>query len=376
MRLTATPPHSFYSRTAYTSVTRYQSALTIASFPCTGLTKERHTMSFQIPDKPVNEPCFPHPHPSTPSLASNASLSQVLITAALDWYVLEAPVTYAPADVRAQAALEVEEVKVLYRSDTLQPLGVVPATLHATQPDTVIEFFRSLAEFYQFPLTSAGSLHGGRLIWGLLQVGDQIALGADRHCCPHIILSHRFNSAAISAFSSICMLDIPMTVLGAAVPEATTRVHASREFLKPADLMNIGGCVGAALQLAHSLCALSTIPYQPSHRATASIFSDFDAEPDPDSGANRDADSVTDPFFPPTSTAVSETLRPMPTFVAFQRHIAQIRNPTLLDALLLHAQLIDDAYHAPPAALLHYTWFGEGARRKQAAVARACKLLL
>ena len=66
--------------------------------------------------------------------------------------------------------------KVLYRSDTLQPLSVVSNRYQVVQPREVLEFYRDLVEVGGFELETAGVLKGGRKLWALARTGQEAVL--------------------------------------------------------------------------------------------------------------------------------------------------------------------------------------------------------
>jgi phage/plasmid-like protein (TIGR03299 family) len=71
-------------------------------------------------------------------LSENQPLEVWLREAGMEWNILNAPVQYD-----AGAALhEFTDHKVLYRSDSLQPLSVVSNRYQVVQPREVVEFYK------------------------------------------------------------------------------------------------------------------------------------------------------------------------------------------------------------------------------------------
>lgn len=66
--------------------------------------------------------------------------------------------------------------KVLYRSDTLEPLSVVSARYNVVRPHEVLHFYQDLVEVGGFELETAGSLKGGRKLWALAKTGRDLTL--------------------------------------------------------------------------------------------------------------------------------------------------------------------------------------------------------
>lgn len=103
--------------------------------------------------------------------------------AGMDWDI-------KTSDVLFQAQPEVEsgllirsnpDSKVLYRSDSLEPLSVVSPRYKVVQPREVLEFYRDLVSAGGFELETAGVLKGGRKLWALAKTGQETLLrGGDR----------------------------------------------------------------------------------------------------------------------------------------------------------------------------------------------------
>ena len=110
-------------------------------------------------------------------LTENQPLEVWLKEAGMEWHILNAPVQY-------RAGIELQDFadqKVLYRSDTLQPLSVVSNRYQVVQPESVLEFYRDLVEVGGFELETAGVLKGGRKLWALARTGQEAILkGGDK----------------------------------------------------------------------------------------------------------------------------------------------------------------------------------------------------
>jgi phage/plasmid-like protein (TIGR03299 family) len=106
------------------------------------------------------------------SLSENQPLEVWLREAGIKWNILDAPVHYRATDGLHPFA----DQKVLYRSDTLQPLSVVSKRYHVVQPREVLEFYRDLVEVRGFELETAGVLKGGKKLWALARTGQEAVL--------------------------------------------------------------------------------------------------------------------------------------------------------------------------------------------------------
>lgn len=74
-----------------------------------------------------------------------------------------------------------ESQKVLYRSDTLEPLSVVSQRYQVVQPGEILEFYKDLTEYAGYELETAGVLKGGRKFWALAKTGQSATIkGKDK----------------------------------------------------------------------------------------------------------------------------------------------------------------------------------------------------
>jgi len=67
--------------------------------------------------------------------------------------------------------------QILYRSDNMNPLGVVSPGYKIVQPGEIIDFYEDLVDTMGFQLHTAGSLKGGRIIWALAKTGKDFKIG-------------------------------------------------------------------------------------------------------------------------------------------------------------------------------------------------------
>lgn len=99
------------------------------------------------------------------------------------------------ATERGQSAQDMRVVAdkvVLFRSDTLAPLGVVSDNYKVVQPREVLEFFREWADAGGMTIESAGVLFGGKRYFATAKIADGVAVdgtgGRDR-IVPYALLS-------------------------------------------------------------------------------------------------------------------------------------------------------------------------------------------
>lgn len=109
-------------------------------------------------------------------VTKGASIGVWAKEAGMDWDAMEAEVRF-----RAKGAKEVSRPvmshKVIYRSDTKAPLGVVGERYNVVQPKQVLEFFRDMTEQGGWYIHTAGVLRGGRKVWAMATNGQIEKLG-------------------------------------------------------------------------------------------------------------------------------------------------------------------------------------------------------
>jgi phage/plasmid-like protein (TIGR03299 family) len=97
--------------------------------------------------------------------------------AGMDWRILDTPVRYlSEAQGHLGTVHTYPDQRVLYRSDTKEPLSVVSQRYQIVQPREVLEFYRDLSDVSGFELETAGVLKGGRKFWALARTGQTNAI--------------------------------------------------------------------------------------------------------------------------------------------------------------------------------------------------------
>ena len=107
--------------------------------------------------------------------------------AGMNWTIEQSPVHF----MAEQAAIQLKDSllqppqtnilpfsdhKVLFRSDTREPLSVVSQRYHVVQPRDILEFYRDLTEKSDFELETAGVLKGGKKLWALARTGQSASI--------------------------------------------------------------------------------------------------------------------------------------------------------------------------------------------------------
>jgi phage/plasmid-like protein (TIGR03299 family) len=110
--------------------------------------------------------------------------------AGMDWKIGSSPVYFrSEAEEGFPPAVAFHDQKVLYRSDTKQPLSVVSQRYQVVQPKDVLEFYRDLTSASGYELETAGVLKGGRKFWALARTGHSIALKGGDEVGGYLLLA-------------------------------------------------------------------------------------------------------------------------------------------------------------------------------------------
>jgi len=97
--------------------------------------------------------------------------------AGMDWTIESAEVRYVSGGSGNLGAIHAfPEQRVLYRSDTKEPLSVVSSRYQVVQPKDILEFYRDLTEVGGFELETAGVLKDGKKLWALARTGQSVTI--------------------------------------------------------------------------------------------------------------------------------------------------------------------------------------------------------
>ena len=161
----------------------------------------------------------------------DVTISEMEIGAHLDWLVLESPVSFnIPGGFRdAVIPAEMKNRKVLYRSDSFEPLSIVGRDYKVVQPIEILEFYRDLMEIHNFTLEVAGSLDMGRKVWALAKMGDGYSLPGDDQIYPYLLLMTSYDTSLATTLMStmvraVCANTIDMAVMQDEKGEETSTV--------------------------------------------------------------------------------------------------------------------------------------------------------
>ena len=137
-----------------------------------------------------------------------ATVDQMAIAANMTWSIGRSKVRFF-GDREGTNQLTWDQHNVLFRSDTLAPLGLVSPKFKIVHPKQVLEFFRDLCEDNSFELETCGTLFGGRRFWALAKVGPSAVIldGADKVGGYLLLVTACDGTLATTArFTTICVV--------------------------------------------------------------------------------------------------------------------------------------------------------------------------
>jgi phage/plasmid-like protein (TIGR03299 family) len=136
------------------------------------------------------------------SLTPGLSLDDWIREAGFEWEAMMSPVSYTIPNGTQEVY---SGRKVVYRSDTLEPLSVVSDSYKLVQPKEVMEFFRDVTEANKLHMETAGMLKGGALYWALARIDDEFSVTPDDPILPYVLLSTSCDGslASTASFTSV-----------------------------------------------------------------------------------------------------------------------------------------------------------------------------
>ncbi|MEK6669985.1 MAG: DUF932 domain-containing protein [Pseudomonadota bacterium] len=109
--------------------------------------------------------------------------------AGMNWEIKDTPVCFQTHGADGKQVHPFRDQRVLFRSDSLQPLSVVGSRYQVVQPMEVLEFYRDLTEVSGFQLETAGVLKGGKKFWALARTGQSTALKGNDLVNGYVLLA-------------------------------------------------------------------------------------------------------------------------------------------------------------------------------------------
>jgi len=117
-------------------------------------------------------------------LTDGASIEDWVVEAGLTWEVFQSPVQYTSHEGQHFF----DNKRVLFRSDTKEPMSIVGKDYKIVQPIDVLEFFRDLTALHGMKLSAAGSLFGGKRFWATAEIGKSFEAVSKDHVNGYLLL--------------------------------------------------------------------------------------------------------------------------------------------------------------------------------------------
>lgn len=134
-------------------------------------------------------------------LEEGASLEVWAEKAHLNWGVDETVVQYnIPGFRETPIPLNFSNKKVLYRTDSLQPLAIVGKGYRVVQPSEILEFYRELVDNYGWHIHTAGSLDEGRRVWALAKMNESFVIGKNDTIQQFALLATSYDTTLSTTF--------------------------------------------------------------------------------------------------------------------------------------------------------------------------------
>lgn len=114
----------------------------------------------------------------------NMSPQQMLKEAGIDWTVSKRPVFIE----KGKKHVEIKDRFALCRDTDDAFLSMVGTTYKPVQNEEAFEFFKKFVKAGHMTMDTAGSLWGGRYIWGLAKLGSNFKLGKDDQVTGNLLI--------------------------------------------------------------------------------------------------------------------------------------------------------------------------------------------
>ncbi|PLC40005.1 hypothetical protein C0Q88_25255 [Ralstonia pickettii] len=123
-------------------------------------------------------------------LAPNQPIEVWMKQSGMDWNIESAEVRFVAGAASHLGSIHAyPEQRVLYRSDTKEPLSVVSSRYQVVQPRDILEFYRDLTEVGGFELETAGVLKDGKKLWALARTGQSVSLKGRDEVNAYLLLA-------------------------------------------------------------------------------------------------------------------------------------------------------------------------------------------
>ena len=121
----------------------------------------------------------------------DVSVQEMLEAAGLNWELKQVPLQVAPSDrtPEAMVGLPVLERSAWVRDTDNKVMAVAGPAWRPLQPAKTIEFMRNYVASGNATLETAGSLRGGKLVWGLAKLNHNFEVRAGDHVNGYLLIT-------------------------------------------------------------------------------------------------------------------------------------------------------------------------------------------
>lgn len=163
-------------------------------------------------------------------LDENSSIDTWVVEAGFDWNIKSKAVKYHKADGKLAI---IPGQKVLTRSDTGIPLGIVSDAYKIVQPKEVMYFFQDLVDKAGMKLSTAGVLFDGRRFWAMADTHNWGKLNGNDEIKGNLLLSTSCDGSSATTATFVATRVVCANTLRVALDEktkGTVKVNHRRVF--------------------------------------------------------------------------------------------------------------------------------------------------
>lgn len=115
----------------------------------------------------------------------------------------------------------IDDRKVLFRSDTMAPLGIVGKGYKVYQPGDALEYIRQKVEAMGYTIETAGAMNGGKRIWVLAKVNEGADVVRTDRVLPYLLVATSFDGGMATTFKLTCIRVVCNNTITAALNALT-----------------------------------------------------------------------------------------------------------------------------------------------------------
>ncbi|CAG9239501.1 Mycobacteriophage Barnyard protein gp56 [Paraburkholderia caribensis] len=185
--------------------------------------------------------------------------------AGMDWKIEEAEVRFVAGSGGLGSIHAFPEHKVLYRSDTKEPLSVVSNRYHVVQPSEVLSFYKDLTEVGGFELETAGVLKGGKKLWALARTGQSVSLKGRDEVNGYLLLATACDGtlATTAQFTSVRVVCKNTLAIALGDSDGAIKVPHRSQFDPDAVKRQLGIAISSWAEFMYRMKALSERTVRP-----------------------------------------------------------------------------------------------------------------